>query len=101
MGEKFELAEIGAIHQVGSQLVGHADAIRGITASPGFASCAAAMPSSAIGAACASKDSILADLLSRAAGRVEAVANCCFESGDMIIDTEEESASGFKALGEF
>ncbi|HEY9314784.1 hypothetical protein [Williamsia sp.] len=101
MGEQFDVDEVTTIHNVGTKLITLAAGFREITAEPGFADCATAMPNSAIAGVCAGKDALITDLLSRASGRVEQIGNACTDTGNEIIDTEEESAAGFRAIGEF
>jgi hypothetical protein len=97
----FAVDEIDTIHKVGTTLVGIAGTIREIDVTPGFLVCATAMPGSALAGACSGKDDLLTDLLSRAAGRVEQIANACTDTGNELIDTEDESAGGFRAIGDF
>lgn len=101
MGEVFVVAEIGTIHEVGAKIAVQADLIRSISASPGFDTCAASMPSSAIGAVCQGKDATFEAILERAAGRLEEVAASCHQAGNDLIRTEESLASGFRAIGTF
>ncbi|OZG28192.1 hypothetical protein BH683_016265 [Williamsia sp. 1138] len=101
MGELFAVDEVDTIHGVGTKMTTIAGEVRGITVAPGFAAVATAMTGSALAGACAGKDDLLVDLLSRAAGRVEQIGNACTDTGNELIDTEEESASGFRALGDF
>ncbi|WP_143695335.1 hypothetical protein [Williamsia sp. 1135] len=101
VGELFAADEVDTIHGVGTKMTTIAGEVRGITVAPGFAAVASAMTGSALAGACAGKDNLLVDLLSRAAGRVEQIGNACTDTGIDLIDTEEESASGFRALGDF
>jgi len=101
MGEQFDVDEVTTIHNVGKKLIAVAGNLRDIKADPGFADCATAMPNSAIGGVCAGKDELLTDLLGRASGRVEQIGNAATDTGNEVIDTEEESAGGFRAIGEF
>lgn len=101
VGELFAVDEVDTIHGLGAKMVAIAGVISAIDVLPGFATCATAMPSSAIAGVCAGKGDLLVDLLSRAAGRVEQIGNACTDTGNGLIDTEEESASGFRALGDF
>lgn len=101
VGETFAVGEVDTIHRVGTKMVTIAGKIREIKAQPGFAAAATAMPGSAFAGACSGKDELLADLLSRASGRVEQIGNACADTGHDVIDTEEESAGGFRAIGEF
>lgn len=101
MGELFAVDEVDTIHGVGTTMITTAGSIRTITVAPGFAAVASAMSGSALAGACAGKDDLLVDLLSRAAGRVEQIGNACSDTGNELIDTEEEAANGFRALGDF
>lgn len=101
MGEMFAVGEVDAIHRVGTALIEVAGKVRDIGVMPGFAACTSAMPGSAIAGACSDKDALLKDLLSRASGRIEQIGNACTQTGDELVDTEEESAGGFRAIGEF
>lgn len=101
VGDVFAVGEVDAIRRVGTKMVTIAGTIRDIKAQPGFTAVSTAMPGSALAGACSGKDVLLADLLSRASGRVEQIGNACTETGVDLIDTEEESAGGFRSIGEF
>ncbi|MCK8612389.1 MULTISPECIES: hypothetical protein [Gordonia] len=95
-------AEKGAIEGVGKTLAECSNATRALwSGSTGFADAAAAMPGSAFNGACAGKDDLVRTLLGRAAARMDAVSQTCYQVATEFADTDEELASGFRAISVF
>ncbi|AZZ82136.1 MULTISPECIES: hypothetical protein [Gordonia] len=95
-------AEKCVIEGVGKTLAGCSDATRALwSGSAGFADAAAAMPGSAFSAACAGKDDVIRTLLGRAAARMDAVSQTCYQVATEFADTDGELASGFRAISVF
>ena len=102
MAERFGVEELGVITGVGDALARCSSETRALwTGKSAFDDASAAMPASAIGAACAGKDGTVRSLLGRAAARMDQVSQTCYQAAGDVADTEESLASGFRAISEF
>ncbi|MET4164143.1 MULTISPECIES: hypothetical protein [Gordonia] len=102
MAERFGVEELGIITGVGDTLARCSSETRALwSGKSAFDDASAAMPASAIGAACAGKDGTVRSLLGRAAARMDQVSQTCYQAAGDVADTEESLASGFRAISEF